>query len=141
MGRRLEIIVITALIALFFAWFACPLIWSASDNLRMVDAFDVDEALHLIIVKNALEAQSFRLMFNNYGHLYFNAALIPLFIMDRIIDVTEQHMVVVLRMIPALFAAYYGPDYSRVRRLTHELPPPHRRTDRRAGAPPAEIPP
>ena len=104
MSRRLEIIVITGLVVLFYLWFAWPLVWSASDNLRLVDAFDVDEGLHLVIVKEALQKHSFRLAFNNYGHLYFNLTLIPLFILDRVTDVTEQHMIVALRLVPALFA-------------------------------------
>ena len=104
MSRRLEIVVVTGLVVLFYLWFAWPLVWSASDNLRLVDAFDVDEALHLVIVKEALQKHSFRLAFNNYGHLYFNLTLIPLFIIDRVTDVTEQHMIVALRLVPALFA-------------------------------------
>lgn len=104
MNKRWEIflfLLISAILVFAFSW---PLIWSATENARMVDAFDVDEALHVHIVQEALQNKSFHLMFNNYGHLYFNLALIPLFVMDSISPVTEQQMIVVLRIIPVLFA-------------------------------------
>jgi hypothetical protein len=101
---RIDYLALAATLIIFYFWFAWPLVWTASQNMRLIDAFDVDEALHVYIVKGALDQHTFRLMFNNYGHLYFNLALLPLFLIDHISVMTEQKIIVVLRLISTMAA-------------------------------------
>lgn len=101
---HVDFLALALILIIFYFWFAWPLVWTASQNMRLIDAFDVDEALHVYIVKGALNQHTFRLMFNNYGHLYFNLALLPLFLIDHVSAMTEQKIIVVLRLISTIAA-------------------------------------
>ena len=103
--RRIELLGVLALASAYFAWFAWPIVWSASADRRLVGVFNVDEAVHLKHVKAALERGSFRIEFGSYGHLYFNLALAPLHVWQLFGTVSEQLAIVTLRLIPAVFAA------------------------------------
>ena len=101
---HVEYLAVAAIIIIFYYWFAWPLVWTASQNMRLINAFNVDEAGHVYIVKGALNQHSFRLMFNSYGHLYFNLALLPLFLIDSVSVMTEQKIIIVLRLISTMAA-------------------------------------
>ena len=45
-----EILLLLLLLA-FFGWFGLPIITAGSDNMRLVDAFNVDEAVHLELIR------------------------------------------------------------------------------------------
>lgn len=104
MKRGLELTVLIVLMAVFFAWFTWPIVWTASENLRIVSVFNADEAHHLQMMKDAISQRSPKLEFGNYGQLYFNIALLPLFLMAFFVRVSEQQIIVLLRLIPTLFA-------------------------------------
>ncbi len=70
----------------------------------MVDSGGIDEFRHAQIIQNALQTNSFRILLNSYGHLYFNLTLIILFIAKTFSSISEQHIILLLRLIPALFA-------------------------------------
>ena len=47
MKRGLELHVLIALVGVFFAWFACPIVWTVSENSRIVSVSEEAEAHHL----------------------------------------------------------------------------------------------
>jgi 4-amino-4-deoxy-L-arabinose transferase-like glycosyltransferase len=104
MKQRLEFLLVLALIALYFIWFAWPSVWTASDNLRLVSVFSSDEANHLYTLKQAISQRTLILDFGIYGHLYFNIALLPLFFLNFLIRVSEQQIILALRLVPTLSA-------------------------------------
>jgi len=103
LNQRLEFLLVIALITIYLVWFAWPLFWSASENLRLVGTFNTDEREHAIVLKEAIDNRSLRFWFV-YGYAYLNMGLLPLFILSYFTEVSEQHIIVWLRMIPALFA-------------------------------------
>jgi hypothetical protein len=92
------------LVTTYFVWFAWPIVWTASENIRIVSVFNADEAHHLQIIRDAISQRTPRLEFGNYGHLYFNIALFPLFLMAYFNQVSDQHIMVVLRLVATIFA-------------------------------------
>jgi 4-amino-4-deoxy-L-arabinose transferase-like glycosyltransferase len=103
-NQRLELVAVTALAATFLVWFAWPLLWSASANARLVAAFNTDEQAQLMLLKEAIEHRTPRLGYYQYGYTYLNLGLFPLLLLSAFRDITEQQIIVWLRMIPALFA-------------------------------------
>lgn len=103
--RRLELLFVITLAALYFVWFAGPLLWTASENVRLVGAFNTDEELHVLLLKEAIDNRSLRLGYVQYGYAYLNMGLLPLLLLSLFADVTEQQIIVWLRMIPTAFAA------------------------------------
>ncbi len=57
-----------------------------------------------MLLKEAIDNRFPRLGYYQYGYAYLNMGLLPLFLLSYFTDVTEQHIVVWLRMIPTLFA-------------------------------------
>lgn len=88
----------------YFLWFSWPLAWAGSENLRLVYAFDLDEAMNLALVADAVGQGTLRLDFAVYGLLYFNIALIPLLLANAFVQLSEQNIVVVLRLLATAFA-------------------------------------
>jgi len=56
------------------------------------------------MIRDAISRRSFKLEFGNYGQLYFNIALLPLFLMAYFTEISEQHIIVVLRFVSTVFA-------------------------------------
>jgi hypothetical protein len=104
LSRQLELLCVVALAAIYFLWFAWPLFWSGSENLRLVAAFNTDEEAHVILIKEAIDSRFPRLGYIQYGYAYLNMGLVPLFLLSYFTEVTEQQIIVWLRIIPSLFA-------------------------------------
>jgi hypothetical protein len=104
LNQRLELLSVVILTAIYLVWFAWPLFWSASENVRLVGTFNTDEEAHVILLKEAIDNRFPRLGYIQYGYTYLNMGLLPLFLLSYFMDVTEQHIIVWLRMIPTLFA-------------------------------------
>jgi hypothetical protein len=104
LNHRLELLSVIALAAIYLVWFAWPLFWSASENVRLVGTFNTDEEAHVMLLKEAIDSRFPRLGYIQYGYAYLNMGLLPLFIMSYFTEVSEQQIIVWLRMIPALFA-------------------------------------
>lgn len=102
MKRYYELIILIGVVTAFFVWFARPLVWSASENARIASVFK--STLNFSLIQTALEHRSLRLDFGNYGHLYFNIVLVPLLLLSYIQDISEQQIIVALRLVPVLFA-------------------------------------
>jgi len=117
MYRRLEYLFLITLVTVYFVWFAWLIVWTASENIRIISVFNADEAHHLQMMRDAISQRSPKLEFGNYGHLYFNIALLPLFLMAFFTRVSEQQIIVLLRLIPTLFAiATIGATFVLTRR-------------------------
>jgi 4-amino-4-deoxy-L-arabinose transferase-like glycosyltransferase len=100
----LELVLVFVLAATYLTWFAWPLLWSASENERLVGTFNTDEQAHVLLIKEAIDAGTLRLGYIQYGYAYLNMALLPLYLLSQFVAVTEQQIIVWLRMIPTLFA-------------------------------------
>ena len=103
--RWTELILVSVGICGFLGWYGFPFLTTAADDARMVFAFNYDEALHLRIVGDSLADGSLRIYFRSYGLLYFYSAIIPLSLFAMFHSVSEQHIMLVLRLIPLLSAA------------------------------------
>ncbi len=102
--QRFELLAVIALATIFFVWFAWPLFWTASESARLVGTFNTDEQAHMMLLKEAIDNRSPRLGYYQYGYTYLNMGLFPLLLLSSFRDITEQQIIVWLRMIPALFA-------------------------------------
>lgn len=105
MIKNKDILILFFLLILFFGWFSPPLLTVSSSDIRILEAYHVDEAGHVFRLRQNLDQNTFYLMFNNYGHLCFNLALLILLPLNQIIQVTDQHIIFVLRLISLIFAA------------------------------------
>jgi len=103
--QRFELLIVIALATIYLVWFAWPLIWSVSENARLVGAFNTDEEAHVMLLKEAIDNRIPRLGYIPYGYAYLNMGLLPLLLLSFFTDVTEQQIIVWLRMIPTLFAS------------------------------------
>jgi hypothetical protein len=102
--QQLELFSVIMLAAICLVCFAWPLFSSASENVRLVGTFNTDEEAHVILVKQAIDDRSPRLGYIQYGYAYLNMGLLPLLMLSYFTEVSEQHIIVWLRMIPTLFA-------------------------------------
>jgi len=122
MNRRIEILLLVTLVTTYFVWFAWPIVWTASENLRLISVFSAEEAHHLRIIRDAIIQRNPKIEFGNYGHLYFNVTLLPLLLLSFFTRVTEQQIIVTLRLIPTLFSvATIGATFFLVRRYFGRL--------------------
>lgn len=101
---QLELLLVIVLATAYLLWFSWPLFWSASENVRLVGTFNSDEEAHVRLLKEAIDSRFPRLGYIQYGYGYLNMGLFPLFLMSYFTEVTEQDIIVWLRMIPAVFA-------------------------------------
>ncbi len=91
------------LLFIYFAWWAWPIAWSGSANLRLVQAFDPDEGEILELILGALDSHSFEIGYEYYGYLYFNICLIILKGMQLFAPLTDQLVIIVMRLVTAFF--------------------------------------
>jgi hypothetical protein len=99
---RFELLAVVALITIYFGWFAWSVVWSASDNARLVSVFNVDEYAHVLLTKNALAAHSMRIDWIYYGHLYYNILLLPMLLMQSFVAISDQAIIVSQRLLSTL---------------------------------------
>jgi hypothetical protein len=100
----LEFIVLILVIGGYFTWLAFPLVLTASESSRLVSVFSWDEMQHLDVIRDALDAGSPRLNWSAYGHLSFNLVLLPLQLLSYSSQISDQHIIVALRLESAIFA-------------------------------------
>jgi len=107
--HRMEFLLIAGIVLIHFVWFAWPLILPASENERLVSTFNVDEGRHVRILKYAVHwdipalEDEFEKYVHSYGNLYFVAALVPCWLINVITPISEQQIIVVLRLVSTLF--------------------------------------
>jgi hypothetical protein len=105
----MEFLLIAGIVIIHFVWFAWPLILPASENEQLVSTFNVDEGRHVRIVEYAVHGDITGLedelekYVHSYGNLYFVAALIPCCLINLFTPITEQQIIVVLRLVSTLF--------------------------------------
>lgn len=103
--KRNEILILSLLLLFYFLWFALPVSLVGAKDFRMVDAFNVDEAESLQRLAGEVKKHGFNLPFYSYGHLYYNSGLLPLVLVDLLFPVSEQAIVILFRLLSALFFA------------------------------------
>ena len=103
--NRREFLLLVVLVVLYFAWLAQPAIWSASDNKRLVSVFSSDETDYLKVVQRAIQQGTLRIEWQQQGHLYANLVLLPLFLANYHSPVSEQTIIVSLRLTCIVFGA------------------------------------
>jgi hypothetical protein len=109
LSHRMELALLIALVTVLVACFLSPLIWEASDNFRLVAVspmgWGTDQQNYLSAVETALNADTLRIRRPGQGLLYANLALAPLFVARHITSVSQQAIIIVLRLWSVLFAA------------------------------------
>ncbi len=105
MNRNLEGICVAVLTGCYFVWLATAMIPTASENIRLVSVFNSDEPTQLELLRQALSQGTLRIDYSQYGHLQFNLALIPLFLMSFLTPVTDQSIIISLRLVSAVAGA------------------------------------
>ena len=91
------------ILVLLIAWYAKPIIWSASSSYNKVSVFNADERDQLKWVKTAYEEGNYDFPLNKYGHLYFDIVLTGLNITSWFTEITDQHIIIYLRLVSAVF--------------------------------------
>lgn len=103
--KKSETIILSFILLVYFLWFAIPVSLVGTADFRMIDAFNVDEAEFLQLLKTEVQSHEFNLRFYWYSHLYFNTGLVPLVIADFFGPVSEQTIIILFRLLSALFFA------------------------------------
>lgn len=98
-----EKIALYSILALFFLCFALPVSLVGTADIRMVDAFNVDESEFLQLIKNEIAEHGLNMRLYVYGHTYFNTGLLPLMLIDFFHPVSEQFIIIFYRLLSALF--------------------------------------
>ena len=98
-----HVFVATIFISFWLFLYGIDIICSASENSRLVAAFNTDEATHIDIIQKALDNNSLLIDFGFYGHLYFYLVIIPLFFLKMFMVITEKDIILALRTVPVLF--------------------------------------
>lgn len=80
--------------------FIRPLIHYPSENIRIIDAFDTDEALVLRQIIHAVDSKAHTISYNDYGFLYNNLGLQLCYALNA--D-TEQEIILVFRYLSLFF--------------------------------------
>ena len=102
--NRWELALVLLLSASYLAWFAGPQIGVAADDERLLSVYSFDEARHTRVLRDALDAASFRLDYDSYGHLYFNATLVVLFGLSLIEPLEDTHIIAAQRIVTVVFS-------------------------------------
>lgn len=83
--------------------FAFPVATQGIENIRMIEAFSVDEAHLVRYIRDAIEQQRFGVIMHNYGYLYFYLGVAPLMLLNNFSPVTDTEIAIVFRMLSAIF--------------------------------------
>jgi hypothetical protein len=109
LSYKMELALLIVLVAVLVVCFLSPLIWEASDNDRLVAISPLgwggDQAFYLHTVATALNAHTLRIRLPDQGHLYVNLTLASLFIASYLTPVSQQAIIIALRITSMLFAA------------------------------------
>lgn len=100
----LDVVLVLAAAALYLAWFAAPLLTAGTANPRLVAAVFLDEGISQGVIRTTLDAETLLLQRRDYGHAYFNAVLLPLTAVQQFAPVSDQQIIVTLRLVSLLFA-------------------------------------
>lgn len=98
-----RLLLLGVLLSLIAGWYARPIIWSASESYSMVSVFHADERDQLQGVKRAYNSGNYHFPFNKYGHLYYDIALTTIYVAGWFTDITDQHIIISLRLISLIF--------------------------------------
>ena len=99
-----ELILLGLLVGAYFAWFAWPLVGAASENFRLVSAFVGDEAIYADRVAQLLDLRTLHIDVQDQGHLYLYLALFPLLLLRHFAPVSQQSIILALRMVSLALA-------------------------------------
>ncbi len=99
MNIKTETSIAAVLLLAYFLWLGCAMVPSASENLRLVEVFNVDAGTHVRLLRAAISNHSFKIDFAPYGHLPFNLALIPLLTLENFSPASDQRLVIALRLV------------------------------------------
>ena len=100
---RIELALLVLFVSAYFVWFAWPLVAVVSENIRMVSAFVVDEGIYARWVASLIEQHTLYLGRQDQGHLYIYLVAIPLLVLSYLAPVSEQTIIVTLRLVCVIF--------------------------------------
>ena len=103
--NRAETLLLVGLAVAWFAWLAWPSIWTASESSRLVWVFSWDESNYLRVVHNAIQQGALGIEWGEQGHFYANLVFVPLFLVNHLAPVSEQTIIVALRLTCVVFGA------------------------------------
>ena len=92
-----------AIISFLLFYYVIPLSILASENLRIVQTFDTDEAEFLLLLKNDFITGNFDIKRYVYGHLYYNFGLVILHVIGLFTEVDYQVITITFRLISYFF--------------------------------------
>lgn len=99
------LIVAVFLLLLYFVWFSLPVSFTGASDIRMVSAFNNDEALLLSLFRNQIDQHHFNGNYYYYPHFYFNLGLFPLGVLNYFTSLSDTFVIVYFRLISSLFLA------------------------------------
>jgi len=94
---------LTGVILFAIAFIYWPIIYSASGDIRIVDAFNTDEVDFLSSLLDAYKNGSFEIGHYEYGLLYYNIGLIFFNIVGLFTPITEQVGVIIMRFLSCFY--------------------------------------
>lgn len=103
--KWLEWILLISIVAGYYIWFSSSTVYSASSNSRLLEVFDGDEYNNFNVVHEALMEHTLHIRWEVYGHFFYNLALIPFYILQRFIPISDQSLIVFQRVETTFFSA------------------------------------
>jgi len=103
MNSNTRLLLFALMFGLLMVWYARPIIWSASESNSVVAVFNADERDQVEWVQKAYEEGTYNFELKKYGHLYFSTVLTGLNLTGIFTEVTEQHIILYLRLLSAFF--------------------------------------
>lgn len=97
-----RLLLLSGLLIVVSGWYAKPIIWSASESYSMIAESHAEELDQLRGVKTAYENGNYHFPITKYGHLYYDIALTTVYITSWFTDITDQHIIITLRLISLL---------------------------------------
>jgi hypothetical protein len=99
-----EFLLVVALATTYSLWITWPMLSVLSDSCRLASALHPEACTRPALVINAVRQRSLDLRhFSIYGHLYYNTALVPLFLLSYLKPVSEQEIIVFMRLLQVFF--------------------------------------
>ena len=96
---HVELVLFSVFTIAFLVWFSWPLLGAASQNIRLVSTFQVDEGIYARWVAGLLDQHTFHIARQDQGHLYIYMAFLPLLLLSQLTSVSEQTIIVTLRLV------------------------------------------
>lgn len=104
-ARRRQWILFAAFTLAYFAWLGLNTLGSASADARLVLVFETDEFDHIVTLRRALDVNTMAHDWWIYGHFFFNLVLLPLLVWNAIQPVSDQAIIIALRLMSLVAAA------------------------------------